>query len=114
MEDRGRTDRFGVVCGRPILDCDLSSRSLRSSIFYPPSSILYFRSSTFFPRQLAQLTDNTGQTLARDDLHRVKVHAALTAHVIDGHNVGVVQLSSGLRFVLEALELPRVQRRGKR
>src|SRR5262249_48879228 len=49
-----------------------------------------------------------------DKLHRVKVHAAFAARGEDRHNVGVMQACRGLRFVLEPLKLPAIQRRGER
>jgi hypothetical protein len=62
----------------------------------------------------AQLGNDLGQRLPFDELHGIVVHAPLTAHRIDRHDVLVVQMRRGLRFVLESLELFGVHRRGKR
>jgi hypothetical protein len=49
--------------------------------------------------------------LPLDVLHGVEVHAALAADCEDWHDVAVVQMGSGLCFVLEALQLARIERR---
>jgi len=51
--------------------------------------------------------------LAVNELHGVKVYAPVHADEMDGHNVRVVQLRRRLRFVLEALQLPGIQRSGE-
>ncbi len=60
-----------------------------------------------------QLLDEGGPRQAVDELHGVEVHAPLAAHGVYRHDVGVVQMGRGHRFVLEALELLGVQRRGE-
>jgi hypothetical protein len=52
--------------------------------------------------------------MAFDQLHRIKMHAALAADAVDADDVRVFQNRSGLGFVLEALQLPLVQHRCKR
>ena len=54
----------------------------------------------------AQVLDDRGERLPLDVLHGVVVDAALAADAEDGHDVRVVQAGGGLRFVLEALQLP--------
>ncbi len=61
-----------------------------------------------------QPLDHLGQGLALDELHGVVVDALVAADRVDGHDVGVVQLGRRLRLVLEALQLPGVERRGER
>ena len=65
-------------------------------------------------RRLPQRADHIRQRVPLDVLHRVVVHAALAAHGVDRHDVCVVQAGRRLGFVLEALELPRVQDGGER
>src|SRR5207302_10180813 len=66
------------------------------------------------PRQLPQLSDSRGQRLALDELHGVEMDAALAADRVDGHDVRVMQMGGGPGLVLEALQLPRIERQGKR
>ena len=58
--------------------------------------------------------DQVGEVLALDELHGVVVDAALAADGVDRHDVRVVQLRRRLGLVLEALQLPGVQRRRER
>ena len=46
-------------------------------------------------------------------LHRVEMHAALAADVIDRDDIRVVKLGSRVSFVLEALKLPGIHRGGE-
>ena len=62
----------------------------------------------------AQVLDDRGQCLPLDVLHGVVVDAALAADAEDGHDVRVVQARGGLCFVLESLQLPGIERGGKR
>jgi hypothetical protein len=62
----------------------------------------------------AQLGDEVGQGAAVDELHGVVVDAALAANPVDGNDVGVVQPRRGPGLVVEALQLPRVERAGER
>src|SRR5262249_35105987 len=62
----------------------------------------------------AQLTDDGVERAAVDELHGVKMHAAFMAHVIDGNNVGVVQLRRGVRFGLKTLQVFFIQGRRER
>ena len=70
------------------------------------------RQAAVFPA--AQVLDDRGERLPLDVLHGVVVDAALAADAEDGHDVRVVQAGGGLRFVLEALQLPGIERGGKR
>ncbi len=62
----------------------------------------------------AQVPDDLGQRLPLDILHGVVVGVALTADAEDRYDVGMVQAGRGLRFILEPLQLPGIQRGGKR
>ena len=62
----------------------------------------------------AQVLDDCCQRLALDVLHGVIVHAALAADAEHRHDVRVIQARRGLCFVLESLQLPGIERRGKR
>jgi hypothetical protein len=59
------------------------------------------------------LADQRAERLAVDELHGVEVDAALAAHEVDRHDVGVVQARRRLRLVLEAAQLPRVHGGGE-
>jgi hypothetical protein len=63
---------------------------------------------------LPQLLDDRGQGLSVDELHGIVMHAVLAADGEDRHDAGVVQVRRGPRLVVEALELPRVERRRER
>ena len=54
------------------------------------------------------------ERLAIDELHGVEMDAAFAADGEDGHDVAVVQAGRRPRLVLEALQPPRVHRRGER
>jgi hypothetical protein len=56
------------------------------------------------------LLDDRGQGQATDQLHGIVGSATLTADGIHGHNVRMLQAGCGLRFILEPLPLPGVQR----
>src|SRR5262249_269166 len=58
--------------------------------------------------------DHLGQALPLDELHRIKMRATLAADVVHRHDVRVVQLRRGVRFIAKALQLPRIHRSGKR
>jgi hypothetical protein len=51
------------------------------------------------------------QALPLDELHRIEMHAAFAADVVDRDDTGVVQAGRGLGFVLETLQLPGIHRR---
>src|SRR5713226_6200919 len=57
--------------------------------------------------------NDVGQCLAVNELHGVEVDAAFAAGGEDGDDVGVVQLRGGVSFVLEALQLPGIERAGE-
>ncbi len=65
-------------------------------------------------RQFAQLLDDLRQGLPIDELHGVIMNTAVTADCVDRHYLIMVQLGSGLSLILEALELPGVQRGSER
>ena len=70
------------------------------------------RQAAIFP--VSQVLDDRGECLPLDVLHGVVVDAALAADAEDGHDVRVVQARGGLRFVLESLQLPGIERGRKR
>ena len=61
-----------------------------------------------------QILDDRGERLAFHILHRIVVHAAVAAHIVDGHDVLMLETGRRLRLVLEALQLPLVERGGER
>jgi hypothetical protein len=82
----------------------------------PPASPLSASSCrlpTASCRLSLQLGDHLRQRLALDEPHDVKVHAALAADAVYVDNVRVLQLGGGQGLVLEAGQLPRVERAGE-
>ena len=61
----------------------------------------------------AQLIDDFRQAVPVDKLHGVVMHAAVAADEIDRHDVLMLQVGSGLSLVLEALQLPGIERAGQ-
>ena len=64
-------------------------------------------------RRRAKLLDQCGQAAALDELHGVVADAALFADGMHGYDVLVPQVRRGQRLVLEALQLPGVNRRSE-
>ena len=90
------------------------SKTSRSEVDLSPSSvILRARPWVEMLHRQSQFGDHLRQRLALDELHRVVVHAAFAADAVDRDDVRVVQARRRLGFVLEALQLPRVHRRGE-
>ena len=57
----------------------------------------------------AEIPDDGGERPALDELHGVVMHALLTAHRVDRHDVRVVEQRRGVRLELEPLPLPRIE-----
>ena len=74
-----------------------------------PPSARRFLSRAFFsvrPGFLAfDLVNQRGERLAFDKLHGVEMDAPLATDGVDGHDVRVMQLRGGLRFVVKALQM---------
>src|SRR5262249_27965897 len=64
--------------------------------------------------RLAEALDKGRKALAFNMLHVVVMDAAVTAHRIDGNYIGMVQRSGRTGFIIEALELARVESGSKR
>ena len=60
------------------------------------------------------MLDQLRERLAVDQLHGVVMDAPIRADGVDRHDIGMVQLGGGLRFVLESLQVLGIERGGER